>query len=476
MTLRTRLALLFGGVALAATVLVGVLAYRSTASELTQSTDDFLAQRLDELSSGLRGAPFERLPRRGDDPRAADDDAIIQVTLATGRSASSGPTLPTVDVDNGRLFSDVEVDGERYRMISERRGERLVQVARSVEEDVQVLRTLLRRFVLIAAAAAAAAAAIGWFIATRATSPLRRLASVANDVARTGDLNVELSDVRRTDEIGSLADSFVSMLAALEASQSQQRQLIADAGHELRTPLTSMRANVDLLERARSLPEDDRREVVAAIKSELVELTELFNEVVDLATDHGDQEMALAPVDLIGLAGRVAQRWQRRSDRAIDVVNGEVSSGSSGVGTSGTVLSGTTTSASLPGAVSGSFTVEGDEAMLERAVSNLVSNAVKFSPAGTPVQIVVGTETAADGSQSLVMSVRDGGPGIAPEERDRVFDRFHRSDAARALPGSGLGLSIVQQIVERHRGEVFVNDAPGGGAEVGFRLPGHATA
>ncbi len=361
------------------------------------------------------------------------DDSIIQVTGRNGLVVSTGATLPSSE----RGFSDIEIDGERHRMITGvLGGDRTIQVARSTEEDAQVLANLFARIALIAVLGAGAAAALGWYIAQRTTSPLRRLATVANEVAQTRDLTVaaDLDDAGRPDEIGSLAMSFRSMLDALESSRSQQQRLIEDAGHELRTPLTSMRANVELLERATELPVEQRTEIVTAIKSELIELSELFGEMIDLATDQATTELDLETVDLGDVAQSVANRWTRRSDRIINVVG-------SGV------------------------LVSADRAMIERAASNLVSNAVKFSPAGSPVDVLV---EASGGRASL--RVRDTGPGIKPEDRALVFDRFHRADETRSMPGSGLGLSIVSQIVARHGGEVWVDDAPGGGAEVGFRL------
>jgi two-component system sensor histidine kinase MprB len=240
-----------------------------------------------------------------------------------------------------------------------------------------------------------------------------------------------VGDDERTDEIGRLAVSFRSMLDALEASRQQQHRLIHDAGHEMRTPLTSMRANVALLERAVDLPADERAEVLAAIGSELVELSSLFDEMIELATDQRDDELASAPLDLDHVVRNVAATWHRRSDRPITVE-------------------------------SSSSMVMGDSAMLERALTNLVNNADKFSPPGTPIEIV-----ASEGS----VSVRDSGPGIPLEERPRIFDRFYRTEATRSMPGSGLGLSIVAQVVERHGGEVWVSDSPSGGADIGFRLP-----
>jgi len=438
MSLRSRLAFVFGAIALSVSVLVGLLTYRTTVGELNSATDEFLRGRIAELDDGVRARPGSRRSdgRFDEVARAADDDSIIQVTGPRGVALSTGAALPESD---GTGFSDITVDGESYRMLTREVSDGgVVQVARSTAETEEVVRRLVARFSLIALMVAAAAAAIGWFFASRTTSPLRRLAAVANDVARTGDVTVtdQLDSDGRVDEIGSLTDSFRSMLDALAASRSQQHRLIHDAGHELRSPLTSMRANVQMLERAPDLPADQRAEIVTAIGSELGELNDLFDEMIDLATDQESAPMTLEPVRLADIAETVADRWRRRSGHSITVTDNAAARGDSDV-------------------------VLGDLTMLERATSNLVDNAVKFSPAGAPVEIVL------DGP---ALSVRDSGPGVASVDRPVIFDRFHRSAATRSMPGSGLGLSIVAQIVERHGGTVSVGDAPNGGAEVGFQL------
>ncbi|MFK8023471.1 MAG: ATP-binding protein [Ilumatobacter sp.] len=478
MSLRSRLAILFGLVGLIASGLVGGFSFRSTANELEQSTDRFLEERIDQLVQAFRdgdqlfGANEDerggrRTPRGGFDggrPVAADD-SIIQVTGPLGRSTSSSRALPStekseaavLDSEDNRSRSDVRyedivIDGEPHRMASVGlAGGSLLQVARSTDEDEEVRQTLLRRFVVITILVAATAAAVGWFIARRTTAPLRRLTDVAAGVATTRDFTTDVGDVERPDEIGQLASSFRTMLDALEASRVQQHRLIHDAGHELRTPLTSLRANAALLERAADLPAADRAEVTAAISSELVELSALFDEMIELATDQHDAELVRAPVDLHDLVEEVAARWRRRSGRDVQVqlvrpptepsVDGEAGAGPD----------------QRPSSI-----VSADPSMLERAVGNLVSNAVKFSPAGTPIRIEVGRDS---------VGVHDQGPGVPVDERERIFGRFYRSESTRSMPGSGLGLSIVAQIVDRHGGSTWVRESPDGGADIGFRLP-----
>jgi two-component system sensor histidine kinase MprB len=427
-----------------------VAAFSSTSAELASATDEFLETRAGDVSDGRREQPDnDRRDRRDDEQRQTalpfDPDAIVQTLDRSGDiTASTGGTLPVTDaaIDiatarPGRAtppmkeLEDITLDGESYRMITQSvEGGGAVQVARSTEESDEVLSDLVQRFALITIVVALLASAVGWWVARRTTKPLRRLGEVAADVADTQDFSTRV-DIDRSDEIGQLASSFAKMLAALETSREQQHRLIHDASHELRTPLTSLSANVALLERAGTLPEDDQAELIAAVKAELGELNELFDELIELATDrYDDAAVPMTPVDLDDVVRATVERWERRIDRPILIE-------------------------------SSSATVLADESMLERALTNLLSNANKFSPAGEPITIV-----AYGGS----VRVQDRGPGIALDDRTRVFDRFYRSDETRSLPGSGLGLAIVAQIIERHGGECWVAESPGGGAEVGFRL------
>ena len=221
------------------------------------------------------------------------------------------------------------------------------------------------------------------------------------------------------------------MLDALRTSRAQQRRLVEDASHELRTPLTSLRTNIEVLRRADAHPEAEIDEILSDVDSELRELSDLVTELVELATDADRSDEPLQEVGLGSLVEGVAERARRRTGRAIDVTTD-------------------------------SNRISAWPSMIERAVSNLIDNAHKWSPDGEAVTVsVVGTR----------VTVLDNGPGIPDSDLPRIFDRFYRSDEARSKPGSGLGLAIVAQLVQAHDGEVFAANRPGGGAEVGFQLP-----
>ena len=276
----------------------------------------------------------------------------------------------------------------------------------------------------------ALAASIGLVIGRQVTRRLRRLTATAGEVAATGRLDIDVP-TQGADETGQLGRAFSGMLAALAGSKAQQHQLIQDAGHELRTPLTSLRTNVSVLRRFEQLDQTARAQMIADLDSETRELTSLVNELVELATDRRDDEPSQI-VRLGDLAERAATRTRRRSGRDIVIVADD------------------TLVDVRPGAI-------------ERALQNLIDNAVKFAPSGAvEVTILAGTVT-----------VRDHGPGVPAADLSQIFDRFYRSVESRSLPGSGLGLSIVKSIVESHHGAVFArNVAPAGtGAEIGFTIP-----
>lgn len=282
---------------------------------------------------------------------------------------------------------------------------------------------------LAGALGVAVAAALGLVVSRSALRPIAELTDAAEHVAETQELAARI-EVDRDDEVGRLAYAFNTMLNALEESRLQQRRLVRDAGHELRTPLTALRTNIELLARADDLPTDARRRILDDVTFELEQLSKLVSEVVDLATETGPSDEPMVTVVLDDVVATVAHRYERRTGHVISVDADATS-------------------------------VMGRRSLLERAVSNLIDNAVKWSPAEEPVEVEV-----ARGRVRVI----DHGPGISTVDRPRVFDRFYRSDAARTAPGSGLGLAIVQQIIQDHGGSVFVEETPGGGAIVGFTL------
>jgi two-component system sensor histidine kinase MprB len=273
----------------------------------------------------------------------------------------------------------------------------------------------------------------GWGVAHNGLRPVRSLTRAAERIARTEEL--QPIEVEGHDEIARLASAFNAMLAALAASRDRQRQLVADASHELRTPLTSLRTNLDLLTQADKqggLSESSRRELMADVRFQIEELTTLVGDLVALARDE-PLERAVEPVDLAEVTTRAVERVRRRAPNLHFAVD------------------------------TSSWWVTGEDDDLERAVTNLLDNAAKWSP---PLGVV--TVALHDGT----LLVADQGPGIADEDLPHVFDRFYRSTESRTMPGSGLGLAIVRQVAERHGGTVRAGRSADEGAAFWFTVPG----
>jgi two-component system sensor histidine kinase MprB len=303
----------------------------------------------------------------------------------------------------------------------------------SVQRLEPTLHALARiRFwiLLVGGIGIALAAALAALVATAALRPVRRLTVAAEHVAATGNL-AERVDVTTSDELGRLATRFNAMLAALEESVGKQRRLVADASHELRTPLTAARANVDLL-REGQLDEEDARRAVDEASVELAALSTLVADLAELARGQ-ERKLRVEEVHLDELVADTVERAKARAPEAIFV----------------TALSPTV--------------VEADAVLVERAVSNLLDNAVKYSPPGAPIEV-----TVRDGE----VVVADHGPGVAEEDLPRIFDRFYRSATARSKPGAGLGLAIVREAAEAHGGTATVESGAGGAR---FRLTLPAT-
>jgi two-component system sensor histidine kinase MprB len=271
----------------------------------------------------------------------------------------------------------------------------------------------------------ALAAALAALVASAALRPVRRLTTAAENVAATGDLTERVA-VTGGDELGRLAARFNGMLAALEGSVGAQRRLVADASHELRTPLTSVRTNVDLL-REGKLPPDEAQRALADASVELAALTSLVSDLVELARGE-ERKLRFEAVQLDDLVAGAVERAQARAPQVRFQTALEHS------------------------------TVQADPVLLDRAISNLLDNAVKYSPENSTIRVAV-----ARGE----VTVADEGPGIAGDDLPHVFDRFYRSASARSKPGAGLGLAIVREAAEAHGGRATAESSPAGAR---FRL------
>jgi two-component system, OmpR family, sensor histidine kinase MprB len=327
-------------------------------------------------------------------------------------------------------FTNQRAAGVKLRVLTIGGNGFALQVARSLSDTDKALNRIKLFLFLIAGIGIAVAAALGLLVSRAALAPVRRLTQTAEGVSETRDLSRRI-DVHGRDELSRLASTFNTMLAALEDSARAQRQLVSDASHELRTPLTSLRTNIEVLAGENALPPEEREQLMRDVSEQLVEMSALVAELVELARgDEHPQEPEDVRLDLV--AAEAIDRTRRNRP-------------------------GVTFNPHLDESL-----VRGVPATIERAVSNLLDNAAKWSPPGGQVDVAVH-----DGE----FAVRDRGPGIADEDVPFIFDRFYRAPSARSMPGSGLGLAIVRQVADTHGGTIAVEAPEGGGTRMRLRLP-----
>ncbi|MEW2423068.1 HAMP domain-containing sensor histidine kinase [Streptomyces nigra] len=447
-SLRTRLTVIS-----ATAIAVSVFLAFQVASELLDRELRGTVEEQLRADSRVLAADAERSgPARVRLPPYAGGGRLVRVVLPDGsvRTPVGQPPLPPVSEQAGRvarglsadLMESDDSDEDGYLVFTLRAGDGAVQVARAADD------TPVNRFgfgmLLIGLLCVAGGAVVGRAVARAGLTPIDRLTAAAVRVAHTRDLDAGIPD-EGGGEIRRLIQSINEMLAALRDSRRAQRLLAEDAAHELKTPLTSLRLNVELLIRLdrrgtldSALSAESRTRLLDDLGAQVAELGTLVAELTDLARgDVSDENTEL--LDLADVVGAAATRARSRVpdiEVALDVT---------------------------------SVWVSGRPAALERAVLNLIDNAGKWSPADRPVQVRLRAEGA-----SAVLEVDDAGPGIDAVDVPRVFDRFYRADSARALPGSGLGLSIVQRVVDAHGGRVTVARSARGGALLRVGLPAAA--
>jgi two-component system sensor histidine kinase MprB len=456
-SLRTRLTLAGGGAVFVALAIASLVIYVDVRSKLRDQIDFSLVQSAENvavkwhsnaaLSFGKdRSGFFQVVPSL-----AAVTNAGLSATGAPVRTndatiTPSSPTLAPKAAEEQVLgqdkavaagvsrpyFRNVRFAGAPMRLYtmglpSSKSG--LVRTMRPLTEANATIARVRWLLLGLTLAGALAAGLLGRLAANAVLRPVRALAGAVRDVSATRDLNQRIP-VSGRDELASLAADFNTMLAALEESQQAQQQLIADASHELRTPLTAHRANIELLARS-DLPVERRQRVLGAAVRGIEELSALVGDLIQAARE-GRSVDAREPLALDELVAAAVVRAQHRAPPGLRFE-----------------------SRLEPQRFVGA------RSRLERAVDNVLDNAIKWSPPGGAVDVRL-----ADG----MLTVRDHGSGIDDADLPHVFDRFYRAAAARALPGSGLGLAIVKQTVDDHGGSVSVANADGGGVVVTLRF------
>jgi two-component system sensor histidine kinase MprB len=323
-------------------------------------------------------------------------------------------------------FSTVRDGGQQFRVytapLPAGPSGGLVRTSRAANADDGALRGAALLLAGLTVAAAGITYGAARLTAGRILRPIAELTAAAEHVTQTRDLTARFDSTGSNDEVGRLGSSFATMLAALHESLSAQRQLVADASHELRTPLTSLTTNLDLLADGAGLADPQAPALVRAAREQTGELDQLITDLLDLARYH-ESAPHRETVRLDLLADEAVRRLRpRASHPAID----------------------TEWHPCL---------VHVDPAAVDHAISNLVENAIKWTPPDATVRVVVGNGR---------VSVTDHGPGIADEDLPHIFERFYRAPAARGMPGAGLGLAIVGGVAQANHGTVAVQTGPAG--------------
>jgi two-component system, OmpR family, sensor histidine kinase MprB len=448
-TLGGRLAMLSGIAVFVAITLAGGATFAVAVRVITDEVDTSLSASAGRLVSGtkvdaeqicaaLEGSSVS-VPTSFFVELLHPDGSVCRVPGRAAVVTTGGDQAVARTGAGGEVRNGTTADGQDLRVrVSPIPGGYAIVAARSLGDTREVLRRLRGILFLLSIVGAFAALGLGLVVARAGLRPIGRLTGAVEEVARTQDLDVQIEVPAgpRRDEVARLADAFNSMVSALAQARTRQAQLVADAGHELRTPLTSLRTNIDLLVRSeaagRPLPADQRAALLSSVTAQLAEMSELVGELVFLA--HEDREVERSPVRLDTVLDTAVGRVRRRAGKRRILVESEP------------------------------WELVGDAAALERALVNVLDNAVKFSPPDSTVTVRL---------SNGVVTVADEGPGVPAADRDKVFDRFWRGDDSRGMPGSGLGMAIVADAAVSHGGTAHLGEAPGGGSLAVISLPGH---
>ncbi|MFI0538730.1 ATP-binding protein [Streptomyces sp. WSLK1-3] len=465
--IRSRLALLVAAAVAFAVAAVSVTCWFIVQGKLYEQVNNDLQKSLqmprleDQANAAVNACTTRTSTQNTNGPR----NTYFQVVAENGKTCVFPYSLGAVKVTQadkdlikngeagrGVYHNSTDEDGDNVRVLAlpgytitdpttGTTSKAAILIALPLKNTEKTLNDLALILLLVSGVGVLGAGAAGLAVARAGLRPVDKLTEAVEHVARTEDLGIRIPvEEDAEDEVARLSRSFNSMTSSLASSRELQQQLIADAGHELRTPLTSLRTNIELLTRSeetgRPLPEADRKALLASVKAQMTELAALIGDLQELSRSEGQRGER---VQVVSLEDTVETALRRARLRGPEL---------------------TITSSLEP------WYTRAEPAALERAVVNILDNAVKFSPEGGTIDVRL---------TRGVLTVRDHGPGIPAEELPYVFDRFWRSPSARALPGSGLGLSIVARTVQQSGGEVTLGRAEGGGTIATVRLPGAPT-
>ncbi|MGH3734991.1 MAG: sensor histidine kinase [Micromonosporaceae bacterium] len=442
MTIRLRLAAAFTLLVATILILVGVATYQLLRQSLLAEIERDVAQRATALAAS-DGADLDTF---------GAPDVFLQVVGADGevlaRSANLGRrTLPLPDAARRGEVVEVRADDRPLFLAAAVRDDgRYVIVARSPITTYGALRRLRQLLTGVVAAAGLLTAVASWWYARTALSPIDRVVEAARQVRDSRDLTRRVPHRGPPDEVGRLVGTFNEMLAeladayaSLDGSHQRMRQFLADCSHELRTPLTRIRSTVDLLARIGDDEGEFRQRALADAASEIDRMARMAHQLLILARADAGATLQPRRVPL----GEIVDGACRQAERASNKV---------------TLLA-------PPPEVLAGVVVDGDADHLTQLVLILLDNAVKYTPPPGEVRL-----DAARDDDTARISVTDTGPGVAAEDRDRIFERFYRGRNAGMATGTGLGLAIARWIVDQHGGAIEL-DSSANGSRFTVRLP-----
>ena len=469
LSLRARLLAVAVGLLVVALVLTGA----ATLTVLRGVLLDQVDQQLTRVTSNPRAVEDLVLGEGiGPGSEALPSDYVVQISTGDGRvlrtfgstfrdggsEPRGGRTADEVAAMDGDPFTVGSGTGTtRWRVVAipvtVNRADGSVAIALPLDGVDDTVQRLRNRFLLIGLVVVTACALLGWLAVRRAFRPLREVEDVATafgegDTSRRVQHDWPGTEVGRLgSSVNAMLDRIESTLAAREASENRMRRFVADASHELRTPLAAVRGFAELYRQGAVSTPDDVSRTFSRIEGESRRMGGLVEDLLLLARLDEQRPMRFDDVDLVVLAADATHDARALApDRTVLLTGLD---GDGGPGRARTT---------------------GDDARLRQVLSNLVANAVRHTPEGTPIEVGVGTR---DGW--AIWQVRDHGPGIGPDDAERVFERFFRSDSSRQRTtggGSGLGLAIVSAVAHAHGGAARVVPTPGGGATFEVALPG----
>ena len=442
MSLRLRLAL-FGAAVVAATLVIfGVLLYALLARSVTTNQDDALRARAGEAVASLKTAS-NLAPQAPVAPAnlATSSEVFLEVfdsgwnVIYSTAHLNGSPPMPSARLRAAaqRIGATFDTDnGLRYFAVPFNAG--YVVTGQSTRVPKSNLSGVVGFLIISGVPTLIAALAASWLVAGRALKPLKDVAGAADEIGRSRDFGRRLPKRKSRDEVALLSTSFNRMLEQLQDSFESQRRFVADASHELRTPLTTIQGNAGLLAHGPPIAEPVRRAAAADIAEETERMGRLVDRFLTLARADSGLRLELAPVDLRRVVvdvGRQAAAVHPERKFEVEVVDARVA---------------------------------GDEDALRQLLWILVDNASRHARSTISIDLEV------DSGWARLM-VGDDGPGIAVEERERVFERFYRADRSRSGHGAGLGLSIARWITDQHGGRIIADSSRAGGAGLYVDLP-----